>query len=90
MPLDDRELVGGEHRWWYSPYWQAAKGVRMICDHNQRFETVMVGNVVSRLGRHKLSMLSRVRKVERTDRMVHQQPVLTELVQYVLFLQPHL
>ena len=42
--LDNRELVVGKHRWWYSPYWQAAKGVRMTCDHNQRFETVVVEN----------------------------------------------
>ena len=44
MRLDNREWVVGEHRWWYSPYWQAAKGVRITCDHNQQVATVVVEN----------------------------------------------
>lgn len=44
MRLDNRELVVGKHRWWYSPYWQAAKGVRITCDHNQQLSTVVVEN----------------------------------------------
>ena len=42
--LDDRELVVGKHRWWYDPYWQAADDVRIACDDDKQFKTMVVEN----------------------------------------------
>jgi hypothetical protein len=44
LRLGNRERVIGKHRWWYDPYWQAADDVRIICDHDKRFKTVVVEN----------------------------------------------
>jgi hypothetical protein len=44
LRLENRELVVGKHRWWYAPYWQAADDVRITCDHDKRFKTVVVEN----------------------------------------------
>ena len=44
LRLDDRELVVGKHRWWYDPYWQAADDVRIACDDDKQFKTVVVEN----------------------------------------------
>jgi hypothetical protein len=44
LRLDNREIVVGKHRWWYHPYWQAADNVRIACDDNKQFKTVVVEN----------------------------------------------
>jgi hypothetical protein len=42
LRLENRELVVGKHRWWYDPYWQAAGDVRIACDDDKQFKTVVV------------------------------------------------
>jgi hypothetical protein len=44
LRLDNREIVVGKHRWWYSPYWQAADNVRIACDRDQRIRRVVFEN----------------------------------------------
>jgi len=44
LRLDNRELVVGQHRWWYDPYWQAVDGVRITCNDDKQFKTVAVEN----------------------------------------------
>ena len=43
LRFDDREIVVGNHRWWYSPYWQAADGVQIACDRDRRIRRVVIG-----------------------------------------------
>ena len=42
LHLDNREMVVGRHRWWYAPYWQAADGVQIACDHSRRIRSVVL------------------------------------------------
>jgi hypothetical protein len=44
LRLENCERVIGKHRWWYDPYWQAADDVHITCDHDKRFQTVVVEN----------------------------------------------
>lgn len=44
LRLDDREIVVGAHRWWYSPYWQAADGAQIACDRDRRVRGVVLEN----------------------------------------------
>lgn len=44
LRLEDHEIVVGKHRWWYHPYWQAADNVRIACDDNKQFRTLVVEN----------------------------------------------
>jgi hypothetical protein len=41
---DNREVVVGQHRWWYDPYWQAADDVRLICDHTRQGNKIILEN----------------------------------------------
>ena len=42
--FDDREIVVGNHRWWYSPYWQAVDEVKMTYDRERQIRKVMLKN----------------------------------------------
>jgi len=44
LQLENRELVVGQHRWWYSPYWQPADKVRIACDRSRRLRSVVIEN----------------------------------------------
>jgi hypothetical protein len=44
LRLDQREIVVGRHRWWYSPYWQSAHGTQIACDRDRRIRQVVIDN----------------------------------------------
>jgi hypothetical protein len=44
LQLENREMVVGQHRWWYSPYWQPADKVRIACDRSRGLRSVVIEN----------------------------------------------
>jgi hypothetical protein len=44
LRLDDREMIVGQHHWWYAPYWQAAADVQIACDSRRQSRRLIIEN----------------------------------------------